>query len=1242
MSGIEEARRRIRKCLANQETELDLSDCDLKSLNEINGIYECQQLKKIVIERNFLTNFNNLRSLTNLTEIHASHNLIDNTKELKYLSKLNILDLSKNQIKSIDELALINTLSELKLYGTAIRNVSQLTNLKNLKSLDVSYNEFLEYSSLKNLNQIKSLTLGGENYGKGDISEIRGLLNLEELIISKSLVEVIDDIAELTNLKHLDLSKNYILKIEKLQKLKQLEHLNLSDNNNINIIPIFEFTNLRYLSIYGIGLKTLEPISKLANLTYLDASSNIISNLKPLKELFQLETLHLFSNRIQNLEGLNYLTKLKTLNLCSNEISDILPICQLSEISNLNLSANKLLNISNLAKLSKINCLEIDHNFIEDLDIIKSLTNLTILNLLQNQVVDLSPLSESKSLISLNLAHNRIKKISALSKLENLEQLYLKDNEIEDFSPLLENLAYKEGRIKFINVKQNLSSIDIPYIVEKGYESLKAYYDSQETEGTIPNDQLKVILLGNSTAGKTSLLNYLGKKEFNENQTTTHGLSRLMDFEFKEIETNELKTKHVNFWDFGGQDYYHATHRLFITRGSLGIIVCHQDLEDRKEEEDYFEKIEITENDVKKTIEVPVKIKHYPYSYWLKTFAHLTKAKNESSTQPSKVFLVENKCAARKSTDDMELSKDFRESLPMEIINKKFFHLDIREAFRFKEKIEITDLTEEYHDEFKRFERRLKSEIEKSFNDNSFEVHANYPVIRDVLVRLAKEIRDGEWENNLRDLLEELEIPTNFTYEKLPVWITYDEYIGIIESKSKVVNEHTIGFITTYLRDFCGTILYFEEIPNLKNIVFIDPQWLHTRIYLFLNKDFVKGRKIIWKGESLDLKQGEFILDEVDEKFEGDYLDASQLLDLMKAFELVFEIPNQIPRRFIAPQYLPTKPPVSDAQLNKLKHSYHEIALTLEFGQYLPPSLISRIISQKGHLIKENDEPLWRNGLIYEENGQSTFVLCIPEENKIEIHLNSKDELIKKRVLRDFMVFMEEKYADELEEMYLKLPNERKVKWRDLYAGKKQRLSKIISYDRSDLEGISLKPYEFLIEDVEQKPINIFICYAHDDFHEMVKFVEPLKKELASIANQHNIKFNPFTDQQLTPGMRWNDVLKAKIKENDILICLLSSSFFTSGYIQQNEYGQVMREIAKGERDSLIAPIYLKSCYVSEANPIANLQFYKPLSTDFGMESISNFSFNNLLGHDNRLIDNYVLKFVESIKINILEIWKTK
>ncbi|KAF5415978.1 MAG: hypothetical protein C5S48_04205 [Candidatus Methanogaster sp.] len=111
-------------------------------------------------------------------------------------------------------------------------------------------------------------------------------------------------------------------------------------------------------------------------------------------------------------------------------------------------------------------------------------------------------------------------------------------------------------------------------IVKKGRDAVIDYFKSLEGEKRALNE-VKVLLVGDGGAGKTSLVKQLLGEEFDEKESQTHGIN----IRKWKVEEGENKIT-VNFWDFGGQEIMHATHQFFLSKRSLYILV----LDGRKEE----------------------------------------------------------------------------------------------------------------------------------------------------------------------------------------------------------------------------------------------------------------------------------------------------------------------------------------------------------------------------------------------------------------------------------------------------------------------------------------------------------------------------------------------------------------------------------------------------------------------------------------------------------------------------------
>ena len=79
---------------------------------------------------------------------------------------------------------------------------------------------------------------------------------------------------------------------------------------------------------------------------------------------------------------------------------------------------------------------------------------------------------------------------------------------------------------------------------------------------------IKIILLGETGTGKTSLINnYFGKK-FSENEEST--LSS--EVSSKLLEIDQVKYS-INIWDTCGQERYHSVTKLFIKESKIVIFV---------------------------------------------------------------------------------------------------------------------------------------------------------------------------------------------------------------------------------------------------------------------------------------------------------------------------------------------------------------------------------------------------------------------------------------------------------------------------------------------------------------------------------------------------------------------------------------------------------------------------------------------------------------------------------------------
>ncbi|MDQ1350768.1 MAG: internalin, partial [Acidobacteriota bacterium] len=218
---------------------------------------------------------------------------------------------------------------------------------------------------------------------------------------------------------------------------------------------------------------------------------------------------------------------------------------------------------------------------IKDLTPLMALTKLTTLDLTGNQITGLTPLMALTNLATLYLSGNQITGLTPLRELKHLNTLDVHKNLIRQLPPDITSwwpdMEIKwEDDILFDGLNLFGNPLEKPplEIIKKGGKAIKAYFDSLK-EDTLPLNEVKVLLVGDGAAGKTSLAKLLLGLPFDKHEPQTHGIN--IDDRTFQVGDQEIIT---HLWDFGGQEIMHATHQFFLSKRSLYILV----LDGRKEE----------------------------------------------------------------------------------------------------------------------------------------------------------------------------------------------------------------------------------------------------------------------------------------------------------------------------------------------------------------------------------------------------------------------------------------------------------------------------------------------------------------------------------------------------------------------------------------------------------------------------------------------------------------------------------
>jgi small GTP-binding protein len=390
---------------------------------------------------------------------------------------------------------------------------------------------------------------------------------------------------------------------------------------------------------------------------------------------------------------------------------------------------------------------------------ISELKNLTQLNISYNKLTSLPPeISELKNLTQLNISYNKLTSLPPeISELKNLTQLYISYNKLTSLLPdILElGLAIKwkyQFREKGIFLEGNPLENPPIEIVQQGREAVINYFKSLEGEQE-PLNEVKILLVGDGGAGKTSLVKRLLDGGFDGNELQTQGIN----IRKWTVQNGEREIK-ANFWDFGGQEIMHATHQFFLSKRSLYILV----LDGRKDEKP---------------------------EYWLKLI--------ENIGGDSPVLVVINKIDENPA---FELNRKFlREKYPSSI--KGFYRLSCKSGEGVGS---FSNILEEKLKAVKHLEIKwpkswfnVKSKLEKmcplcsfDFGDKDECEHRSFIQYNEYKKICDEEgIKDESKQNTLIDFLHDLGVILHFkdisllnTYVLNPEWVTNAVYM-IVNSK---------------------------------------------------------------------------------------------------------------------------------------------------------------------------------------------------------------------------------------------------------------------------------------------------------------------------------------------------------------------------------------------------------------------------------------------------------------------------
>lgn len=870
--------------------------------------------------------------------------------------------------------------------------------------------------------------------------------------------------------------------------------------------------------------------------------------------------LNLRTNKLtdKKIAFLQEMPHLQALNLSENELMEIRFPTGMRALRFLDLSENPALRSVVFEKgLPHLEMLDANECALETLDFPAGFGKLQKVELRKNALARLNLDGGFPALTWMDVSQNKLTELRLPAGFPALRFLYLNDNLLQHLvfaAPLrrLQVLHLRKNQLKELPANfWQFSNLETLYLhgnplpnIPKGASgmpegerdnaaaAIRNYMRSISEDNAIPNDEVKLVLLGNSTAGKSSLLHFLKENDYDETLPSTHGIQNFI------WEPKELDFK-VNVWDFGGQEFYHATHRLFLSDNAISVVVFEQATNEQGEKNML---IKLYENGVLVEREMSVEI--FPFTYWLDNLQYFCRGEQVTD-------LVQTKMDIAESVDIPDsVKKKYRLPADTARISVKATHTGEKAAAR----------------KFEDFREELFKCLKKAI--------AKYPFSEKWL--LIK--------NDLRDLPET---------DKM---LDYDAYVKFCEERREGISKMEPGAstsmldtLTDYLHE-TGVILRYRDHEDLRNTVFVRPQWVIDTIYKVLDLNVMES------GGKFDRAH----IAQVASDFDTD-----QLIALMRKFELIFPVNNE-DSTFVAPQYLPNNDPKAMGGFyKKLADKCGHLLFALRFPHFLPRSVMTRFMCKYGPLARDN---YWKNGILFDKD--NTWILVEREGNfDIIVRADVPPPMLARELFDTFRDICRDnsdilvsangtdfvkigylldppEIGDDLKDDPKVVPtiqaeNGKWVKITDFAALMGERMSK--SGETTPAPPSDSSP--------ALRKLKVFISYAHkEDSRYMKLFVEGIKP---------HSDWEIFDARQILIGQDWHERLQKEIKECDFGIMLISPWFFQSEYIKKHEFEQFVKKNA--ESGFPFFGMLLVDCDFKKWEEISKRQLFVAHGQDYGL-----------------------------------------
>lgn len=797
------------------------------------------------------------------------------------------------------------------------------------------------------------------------------------------------------------------------------------------------------------------------------------------------------------------------------EISTFTPITKLKKLEYLNLSNNMLSSLIGLNKLPFLKTVYLNNNKISKVESLNDLVFLT----------------------ELNLSNNKLKTVDFINNLPNIQTLDLHHNLIKDLRPIesiIESIGISNSKWEknTLNVSKNPLEQPSMDVVSLGKEAVLGLFKDVKKSGRYINKDIKIILVGNSEVGKSTLVKYFDKEIGLEDEhlPTLWMEEKIIKSKYSISTIGEECFLHV--FDFGGHDYFHDTHHLFYSANTIYLLLW--DSETNKL--NFRKSLQRT----RENIEVEIETQDYPIKYWLDSIKFYTKDVEADNfefeikrevTYSSPLLLMQNKVDEPSKIvfqDSKSLKNDY--SFIYDIINvsikpkRNLNHFDTLFLELLNKMTIIGAVLPKFYEPIKNSIPSYTGKPVLTFNE--FMDYCNgmlrIPIDEDQCRRLVKYLdqvglllctnKDSENEKiyidkkwvieNMHKVLEKLmdkkgEFKRDYVVRVLGSDDSKVDDLLSMMYEFKIIFQHP--YSDTYIAP-----LYLPKIPDGK-------------VKLFLNEKQIPYRRFEFKG----------------------FIHKNVILSIFQKFGTLFPLDKNKDIFYYWKDGLVIKNPNTD-----------EIVM-IKF--YLGNEEGNACIDI--YELTKNHKPQFREDVL-------KYIREVNQGYELEemVTLEGEDyiskELLEKNASIGKYIFSEKKMSDT-----------KKTK-------QKEKLFKLKEY------------MEFIDNPVKKK--KIVISYSKKDLAQ----IHTLKRYLRPLIDAELIE-EPWYCTSLNPGDDWDTKIKSKFQEADIVFFMVSEYFYSTKYIIDHEIKTAIDRYDNGENIKIV-PVILEFYDWGRKEPY-NLQRFSAL-----------------------------------------------